>query len=230
MLVSRFGFRGKSTTLCWRDGKRWNLEVGTGYRSNPEQNFPGFDRSLDVGKNPSRFFAVPIFFRSVFFARSCPKTCQRFADSLEHWDSWEIPTFVSLSSNNCLHLFVFYIFPPPKKTNDPLEGWTFSRFFFFPREPPVTVTQPIHPSTWEAEPPHQGRYFRQAGFFRRDPYRKSDGYFRQWILSPNCLFASKIIMVFRCVFLELLFFVGWCRFFVGEDFLCWVENWGLFVA
>ena len=107
-----------------------------------------------------------------------------------------------------VYIFSFFTSFPPKKKQTTLWRDELFPVFFFPREPPVTVTQPIHPSTWEAEPPHQGRYFRQAGFFRRDPYRKSDGYFRQWILSPNCLFASKIIMVFRCVFLELLFFVG----------------------
>lgn len=87
------------------------------------------------------------------------------------------------------------IFAQPKKktTNDPLGRGEliFPGFSFPPRTSPSTVTV-SHPSTWEAEPPHQGRYFRQAGIPRRDADRESDGDFRQWSLSPKLfLFASK---------------------------------------
>lgn len=133
MLVSRFGFRGKSTTLCWRDGKRWNLEVGTGYRSNPEQNFPGFDQSLDVGKNPSLFFAVPIFFRSV----SLPGLAQKPANvSPTVWNIGIAGKFQPLFHFQVTIVYIFSFFtsfPPKKKQTTLWRDELFPVFFFPPR-------------------------------------------------------------------------------------------------
>lgn len=131
MLVSRFGFRGKSTTLCPTpgDGNRWKLEVGK--EQIPNHKFRGwrfgtkfFQGSIGrlahvrfwMLEKSSRYFLQFHIFRNV----SLPGLAQKAANiSPTVWNigiagkksiSW------TLSSNNCLHLSVF-LHLSPKKTD-----------------------------------------------------------------------------------------------------------------
>ena len=111
----------------------WRLEQDIDQIPNKISQVSIDRRSLDVGKNPSRFFAVPIFFRSV----SLPGLAQKPANvSPTVWNIGIAGKFQPLFHFQVTIVYIFSFFtsfPPKKKQTTLWRDELFPVFFFPPR-------------------------------------------------------------------------------------------------